>query len=83
MDYTIQFQTYAIQTEWNNKALIVQYKQGLKVKVQNVIILIKDPKDIRELIKQAIKVDNRIYQSKRVKRELSRLPQMYKSQVLR
>ena len=61
MDYTIQFQTYAIQIEWNNKALIVQYRLELKAEVQNVIILIKDSKDIKELIKQAIKVDNRIY----------------------
>ena len=43
----------------------------------------EDPKDIKELIKQAIKVDNRIYQSKKAKRELSKLPQVYKSQVLR
>ena len=32
----------------------------------------EDPKDIRELIKQAIKVDNRIYQSKKTRRELGR-----------
>ena len=51
MDYTIQFQTYAIQTEQNNKVLIVQYRQGLKAKVQNMIILIEDPNNIRELIK--------------------------------
>ena len=40
---------------------MVQYKQGLKAEVQNVIILIEDPKDIKELIKQVIKVDNQIY----------------------
>ena len=74
MDYIIQFQTYATQTEWNNKALIVQYRQRLKAEIQNTIILMEDPKDIRELIKQAIKIDNRIYQNKRAKRELSRLP---------
>ena len=73
MDYTIQFQTYVTQTEWNNKVLIVWYRQGLKAEVQNIIISIKDPKDIKKLIKQAIKVNNRIYQSKKVKRELNRL----------
>ena len=52
---------------------MAQYKQGLKAEVQNVIILIEDSKDIRELIKQAIKVDNKIYQSKRARKELSRL----------
>ena len=34
----------------------------------------EDPKDIRELIKQIIKMDNRIYQSKKAKKELSKLP---------
>ena len=43
------------------------------MEVQNIIILIEDFKDIKELIKQVIKVDNRIYQSKKAKRELSRL----------
>ena len=43
------------------------------------MILMEDPKNIKELIKQAIKVDNRIYQSKKTRRELSRLPQVYKS----
>ena len=61
MDYTIQFQTYATQTKWNNKALMVQYRQRLKAEVQNAMILMEDPKNIRELIKQAIKVDNKIY----------------------
>ena len=40
---------------------MVWYRQGLKAEVQNIIILMEDPKDIRELIKQIIKVDNRIY----------------------
>ena len=33
----------------------------------------EDLKDIKELIKQTIKVDNRIYQSKKAKKELGRL----------
>ena len=33
----------------------------------------EDSKDIKELIKQVIKVDNRIYQNKKTRRELSRL----------
>ena len=43
----------------------------------------EDPKDMKKLIKQAIKVDNRIYQSKKAKRELGRLLQVYKSQALK
>ena len=51
IDYTIQFQTYTTQIKWNNKALIVQYRQGLKAEVQNIMILMEDFKNIRELIK--------------------------------
>ena len=45
----------------------------MKPKVQNIIILMDNLEDIKELIKLAIKIDNRIYQSKRVKKELGRL----------
>ena len=47
--------------------------------MQNAIISMEDLKDIRELIKQTIKIDNRIYQSKKAKKELNRLLQVYKS----
>ena len=49
------------------------YRQGLKAEIQNIIIVMEDLEDIRELIKQIIKVDNRIYQSKRARREPGRL----------
>ena len=35
-----------------------------------MIISIEDLEDIKELIKQVIKVDNRIYQNKKARREL-------------
>ena len=38
-----------------------------------MIILIEDSKDIKELIKQTIKINNRIYQSKKIKREPGKL----------
>ena len=62
---------------------MAQYRQGLKAEVQNAIISIEDFKDIKELIKQVIKINNRIYQSKRAKRKLNKLLQVYKSQVPR
>ena len=33
----------------------------------------EDPKDMKKLIKQAIKVNNKIYQSKRARKDLGRL----------
>ena len=44
---------------------MAKYYRGLKLKVQNVLILIEDIEDIRSLINQAIKIDIRIYQRER------------------
>ena len=60
---------------------MVWYRQRLKTEVQNVIILMENLKDIKELIKQVIKVNNRIYQSKRARREPGKLLQIYKLQA--
>ena len=40
---------------------MAQYKKGLKAKVLNMLILVEDPKDIRDLIDKVIKINNRIY----------------------
>ena len=40
---------------------MVLYQKGLKIKVQSTIILIEDTNNLKELINQVIKVDNRIY----------------------
>ena len=39
-----------------------QYKKELKLKVLNALVLIKDPKNMQELIDKIVKIDNRIYQ---------------------
>ena len=36
----------ATRTSWNKKALIAKYYLRLKLKIQNILILIKDAKDI-------------------------------------
>jgi len=48
--------------DWNKKGLILQYKKGLKSKVLDALVLIKDPKNMQELINKIVKIDNRIYQ---------------------
>jgi Retrotransposon gag protein len=50
IEYTVQFQTLAAQVEWNQEALMAQYRRGLKVKVRHTIIPIEDATTIRELI---------------------------------
>ena len=39
-----------------------QYKKGLKSKVLDALVLVKDPKNIWELINKVVKINNRIYQ---------------------
>jgi hypothetical protein len=80
IEYTTQFQTLATQVEWNDEALMAQYKRGLKAKVQDAIILMEDAENLRELIDQAIKIDNRIYQREQAKKGQDRVPQSYKAQ---
>ena len=47
---------------------MAKYCRGLKLKVQNILILIKNTKDIRSLIKQAIQIDNQIFQREKANR---------------
>ena len=47
---------------------MAQYRRGLKVKVRHTMIPMEDATTIRELIDQAIKVDNRLYQAERADR---------------
>ena len=47
--------------DWNEKALMAQYKKGLKLKVLDALVLVEDPDNIRDLINKVIKINNRIY----------------------
>ena len=51
MAYSTKFQMWATRTNWNKKALIAKYRRGLKLKVQNVLILIKNANSITDFIK--------------------------------
>jgi len=41
-----------------------QYKKGLKLKVLDALVLMEDPKNIRELIDKVVKINNKIYKKK-------------------
>ena len=45
-----------------------QYKKGLKAKVLNALVLIKDSKNMQELINKIVKINNRIYQREQANR---------------
>ena len=62
MIYTTEFQSLSVQIKWNEKALMAQYKKGLKLKVLDSLVLVEDPKNMQELINKVVKIDNYIYQ---------------------
>ena len=79
MVYLTEFQIQATRTNQNKKALIVKYCYGLKLKVQDALILIKDADSIIDLIKQAIKIDNRIFQRERANKGNSKPIPIYRA----
>lgn len=62
-DYANKFQQYAIQTEWNDTALMRMYRQGLKSEV--LAELMRSGATIRtldDLINESIRLDNDLYE---------------------
>ena len=72
MVYTIQFQSLSVQIDWNKKALIAQYRKGLKAKMLNALVLVEDLKDIKDLINKVVKINNKIYQKERANKECNK-----------
>jgi hypothetical protein len=46
------------------------------------MISMEDPENIRDLIEQAIKIDNRLYQSDRAWKGPEKAPTLYKMQIM-
>jgi len=52
---------------------------GLKSKVLNVLVLVEDLKDIRDLIDKVVEINNRIYQRERANKRHDKNVQRHKS----
>jgi hypothetical protein len=72
MAYSTEFQMWATRTNWNKEALMAKYRRGLKSKVQDALILMEDADSMTDLIEQAIKIDNRIFQRERANKGSSK-----------
>ena len=79
MVYLAEFQIQAIYTNQNKEALITKYYQGLKLKVQDILILIEDTDSIINFIKQVIKINNRIFQRERANKSNNKTIPVYKA----
>jgi hypothetical protein len=62
-DYAVLFQQYATQTEWDDKALCVMYRQGLKDSVKAELMRSGAQLDaLHQLIEESIRIDNALYE---------------------
>jgi hypothetical protein len=62
-DYAVLFQQYATQTEWDDKALCVMYRQGLKDTVKAELMRSGAQIDtLHTLIEESIRIDNALYE---------------------
>lgn len=62
-DYTAKFQQYAVQTDWDDKALMVMYKQGLKGNVKAELMRSGTTLDtLDQLQKESIRIDSDLYE---------------------
>jgi hypothetical protein len=74
-DYTTQFQQYAELVQWNDNALKRMYKQGLKPGVRAELMRTgAEITSIHSLYKEAIRLDNQIYELALEERSYGRQP---------
>ena len=57
---------------------MAQYRKGLKLKILDTLVLVKDFKDMKDLINKMVKIDNRIYQRERANKGCDKPMQMHK-----
>ena len=57
---------------------MAKYYRRLKLKIQDILILIEDTKNIINLIKQIIKINNQIFQGKRANKGSNKTISVYR-----
>lgn len=60
-EYTSKFQQITAKVEWNDTVFTAKFYLRLKDSVKNKFIKIKRPDELNNIIKTAIKIDNRLY----------------------
>ena len=62
-EYTTQFKQYSVLTDWDNNALMVMYRHGLKENMKDEITFDRQVVDtLDELITQAINIDDKLFE---------------------
>ena len=62
-EYTTQFKQYSVLTDWDDNALMVTYRRGLKENMKDEITFDGRAVDtLDELIAQAINIDDKLFE---------------------
>ena len=68
-EFTTQFQQYAVKTEWDDDALMIMYRRGLKENVKDELMRTGASTDtLDELRKEAIRIDDNLFERAMEKR---------------
>jgi Retrotransposon gag protein/Zinc knuckle len=63
-NYTSEFRKITSKLDWNDEAYMAQYYQGLKDALKDELARQESPDDLDELIRIAVRIDNRLYERK-------------------
>jgi hypothetical protein len=69
--YASEFKQLACDVNWGEAALIDQFRCGLRDDVQDLLLTLANPSSFSEAITQAIRCDNRLFESRQEKKVTS------------
>lgn len=61
-EYSVNFLILAVETGWDEVALIATFTRGLLEELKNELAICDDPDSLDELIKLAIRLDTRLHE---------------------
>ena len=68
-EFSIQFRTLAAESGWNREALVSTFSHALSEKVKDELASREPPASLEDLISLAIRIDNRICERNREKKQ--------------
>jgi hypothetical protein len=68
-DYASNFQLYAARIGYDDEALMTCYRQGLKNRVKDMMMLTERPTELHTLISKSIEIDNTQYERELEKKD--------------
>lgn len=72
IDYVSEFTSLSSEIEWSENALISHFRRGLNPSLLDLMVTYEVPSTLTEMVTLATQVDNRVWESKQIRRQLSK-----------